>query len=180
MLRAEILEITMLYGCATWSPRACLYDTLRRAHNSFLFSDSLHRLAKEQSHRHSISSLDTLIKTGRKSSEAVLRRRRILFAGFVPSMEDTKLPKCVIFRELIGCVGCVRRTGKIVDGVSPGRPQHSRHQRPAMEYCSPGRGVMVQDGGTRGRTFHGELDHCGESQDWTAACSWISNHDGKD
>ena len=35
MLRAELLE-TMLYGCVTWSPRACHYDTLRRVHNSFL------------------------------------------------------------------------------------------------------------------------------------------------
>ena len=37
MLRAEVLE-TMLYGCVTWSPRACHYDTL-------------HRLAKAQSRR---------------------------------------------------------------------------------------------------------------------------------
>ena len=35
MLRAEVLE-TMLYGCVTWSPRVCLYDTPRRAHHSFL------------------------------------------------------------------------------------------------------------------------------------------------
>ena len=28
MLRAEVLE-TMLYGCVTWSLRACHYDTLR-------------------------------------------------------------------------------------------------------------------------------------------------------
>ena len=35
MLRAEVLE-TMLYGCVTWSPRACHYDTLRRAHDRFL------------------------------------------------------------------------------------------------------------------------------------------------
>ena len=35
MLRAEVLE-TMLYGCVTWSPRACHYDTLRRAHHRFL------------------------------------------------------------------------------------------------------------------------------------------------
>ena len=34
MLRAEVLE-TMLYGCVTWSPRACHYDTLRRAHRRF-------------------------------------------------------------------------------------------------------------------------------------------------
>ena len=26
MLRAEVLE-TMLYGCVTWSPRACHYDS---------------------------------------------------------------------------------------------------------------------------------------------------------
>ena len=30
MLKAGVLEI-MLYGCVTWSPRACHYDTLRRA-----------------------------------------------------------------------------------------------------------------------------------------------------
>ena len=30
MLRVEALE-TMLYGCVTWSSRACRYDTLRRA-----------------------------------------------------------------------------------------------------------------------------------------------------
>ena len=35
MLRAEVLE-TILYGCVTSSPRACHYDTLRRAHHSFL------------------------------------------------------------------------------------------------------------------------------------------------
>ena len=35
MLRADILE-TMLYGCVTWSPHACHYDTLRRAHQRFL------------------------------------------------------------------------------------------------------------------------------------------------
>ena len=35
MLRAEVLE-TMLYGSVTWSPRACYYDTVRRAHHSFL------------------------------------------------------------------------------------------------------------------------------------------------
>ena len=34
MLRAEVLE-TMMYGCVTWRPRACHYDTLRRAHHGF-------------------------------------------------------------------------------------------------------------------------------------------------
>ena len=35
MLRVELLE-TMLHGCVTWSPRACHYDTLRRADHRFL------------------------------------------------------------------------------------------------------------------------------------------------
>ena len=43
----------------------------------------------------------------RASSEATLRRRRILFAGFVARMEDTRLSKCVMFGELVGGAGCV-------------------------------------------------------------------------
>ena len=35
MLRFGVLE-TMLYGDGMWSPRTCHYDTLRRAHHSFL------------------------------------------------------------------------------------------------------------------------------------------------
>ena len=64
-----------------------------------------------------ISYLDTLIKTGSESIDATLRMRRILFAGFVARMEDKRLPKCVMFGELVGgagfvggqekeCVGC--------------------------------------------------------------------------
>ena len=50
----------------------------------------------------------TLIKTGTESIEATLRRRLILFAGFVARMEDTRLPKYVIFgEELVGGASCV-------------------------------------------------------------------------
>ena len=47
------------------------------------------------------------MKTGSESIEATLRRRRILFAGFVARMEDTRLPKCVMFGEMAGGAGCV-------------------------------------------------------------------------
>ena len=94
MVRAEVLE-TMLYGCITWSPRKCYYDKLRRAHHRFLTRCIGWR--KHYRAKHSISNLDTLIKTGRESTKATLRRRRILFAGFVVRMEDTRLPKCVMF-----------------------------------------------------------------------------------
>ena len=68
--------------------------------------DSLHRLAKKQSHRpHDF-------KTGSESMEATLRRGQILSAGFVSRMENMRLPKCVTFEKLVGCAGCVGRQGK--------------------------------------------------------------------
>ena len=49
-IRAEVLE-TMLYGCVTWSPRACHYDTtLRRAHHRLL-TRCIGWLVKAQSRR---------------------------------------------------------------------------------------------------------------------------------
>ena len=104
MLRAEVLE-TMLYGCVTWSPRSCRYNTLCQAHGSFLTRCIGCR--KNNRADHPISYLDTLIKTGSESIEATLPRRRILFAWFVARMEDTRLPKCVMFGELVGGAGCV-------------------------------------------------------------------------
>ena len=70
--------------------------------------------------------------------------------------------------------------GKIVDGGFPGRPQSLRHQRLPVDDCSPGQGGMAQDCGTRGGTFHGEIDHRRESQGWTSACSSMPQGDGKD
>ena len=48
------------------------------------------------------------MKTGSESIEAIIRRMRILFAGFVARMKDTRLPRCVIFGELVGGAGCWR------------------------------------------------------------------------
>ena len=59
MLRAEVLE-TVLYDCLTWSPRACHYRTLCRAHHRFL----THCIGWRKHDRadHPISYLNTLIK----------------------------------------------------------------------------------------------------------------------
>ena len=104
MLKAEVLE-TMLYGYATWSPCACHYNTLRRAYHRFLIRCIGWR--KHNCADHPISYLDTLVKTGSESIEATLRSRRILFAGFVARMANTRLPKCVMFGEMVGGAGCV-------------------------------------------------------------------------
>ena len=104
MLRAVVLD-TMLYSCVTWSPRVCHHDTLRRAHHSFLARYIGWR--NNNTTDHPISYLDTFMKTGSGSIEAIMRRMRILFAGFVARMEDTRLPKCVTFVELVGGAGCL-------------------------------------------------------------------------
>ena len=44
-------------------------------------------------------------------------------------MEDTRLPKCVIFGKLVGGAGCAGGTGIRVDCVFPRLPQSFRHQR---------------------------------------------------
>ena len=60
---------------------------------------------------------------GSESVVATLRRRRILFEGFVARMENTRMPKCVMFGELEGGRGLCGGPGKRVDVVFPGRPQ---------------------------------------------------------
>ena len=76
--------------------------------------------------------------------------------------------------------GLCGRPGKRVDGVFPGRPQSFRHQRRPVDNCSPGRGGITQNGGTRGGTFHGEMDRRRGSQGWTTACSRMPERDGND
>ena len=88
----------MLYDYVTWSMRH--YGTLRRAHYSF--PTCCIDLQNNDSTDHLISYLDTLMKTESQSIEGVMRRRRILFVGLVARMEVTRLPKCVMLKELVG------------------------------------------------------------------------------
>ena len=50
--------------------------------------------------------------------EATIYRRRILFAGFVARVEDTRLPKCVMFGKVGGGAGCVGGQEKDKSGWS--------------------------------------------------------------
>ena len=177
MLRAEVLE-TILYGCVTWSPRACHYDTLRRAHNRFMTRCIGWR--KQNRADHSISYLDKLIKTGSESIEATLRRRRILFAGFVARMEDedTRLPKCVMFGDMVGGAGCVGRQEKEWMGCFLDDLRALGINAEQWTIAAQDEG-MAQNGGTRGGTFHGKMDRCRESQGWTTACPNVTGRTKK-
>ena len=56
------------------------------------------------------------MKTGNGSIEAIMRKRRILFAGYVARIKDTRLPTCVMFGELVGRAGCVGGQEKELTG----------------------------------------------------------------
>ena len=58
------------------------------------------------------------MKTRSKSIETIMRRRRILLAGFVVHIDDTRLPKCVMFGELVEGAGCAGGMKKSAWGVS--------------------------------------------------------------
>ena len=64
------------------------------------------------------------MKTGSESIEAIIRRRRTLFSGFVVRMEGTRLTAGVRdVRRTGGGRGLREGEGKKVHGVFPGRPQ---------------------------------------------------------
>ena len=55
---------------------------------------------------HTLSYAASLAKTAYESIEATGRKRRVLFAGFVARMGEERLPRWVIFGELVGDKGC--------------------------------------------------------------------------
>ena len=70
--------------------------------------DSLHRLAKEQSHRLPDFLFGHAYEDGKRGHRGdYAQEADPLFAGFVARMEDTRLQKCMIFGELVGGAGCV-------------------------------------------------------------------------
>ena len=90
LLKAEVVE-TLLYGCTTWSPKKPDYDRLRRVHPSMRLRCLGWRKRKRDDH--TLSYADALAQTDSESVEAIVRKRRILFAGFVARMGQERLPQ---------------------------------------------------------------------------------------
>ena len=88
LLKAVVVE-TLLYGCMTWIPKKPDYDRLRRVHHSMLLR--CHGWRKRKRDDHTLSCANTLAKTASESIEAIVRKRRILFAGFVARMGEERL-----------------------------------------------------------------------------------------
>ena len=102
LLKAEVVE-TLLYGCVTWSPKKPDHDRLRRVHHSMLLRCPGWRKRKRDDH--TLSCADALAKTASESMEAIVRKRRILFAGFVARKGEERLPQRVMFGEFVGGKG---------------------------------------------------------------------------
>ena len=99
MLKAEVLE-TLLHGCVTWSSSKADNDRLRKAHHQMLLRFLGWRKRKREDHI--LSYANALLRTDSESVEATVRRRTILFAGFVARMGEERLPRRVMFGEMFG------------------------------------------------------------------------------
>ena len=70
-------------------------------------------LRKQKHEDHTLSYVNRHATTDSESIEAAVRRRRILFAGFVVRMEEECLPRRAMFGKLVGAKGYSGRQEKL-------------------------------------------------------------------
>ena len=87
MLRAEVIG-TLLYGCVTWSPSKTDLGRLREIHHKMVLRCI--GWSKQKREDHILSHASALLRTNSKSVETTVRRRRLLFAGFVTRMGEER------------------------------------------------------------------------------------------
>ena len=90
----------LLYGYMTWAPRNAYYRQLRTTHHKFLLRVIGHR--RVHGTYRQMSYTKALKKTGSQSVEAIVRQRRLLFAGVLAIQGDKRLPKRVLFAGRLG------------------------------------------------------------------------------
>ena len=106
-----------------------------------------------------------------------------MFAGFVARMEATRLPKCVIFRELVGGAGCVggqekEWMGCYLDdfrafGINADQWTTAAAAQDVVEWR------RTEEQGAE-RSIAKWIAACRETQGWTTACSSMPERDGTD
>ena len=99
LLKAEAME-ALLYGCMTWAPRREHYRLLRTVHHRLLLRVIGYHRARGTYRQ--LSYAQALKKTGCHSAEAIVRQRRLLFAGALARQQDGRLPKRLAFGTLAG------------------------------------------------------------------------------
>ena len=142
--------------------------------------DSLHRLVKAQSRPPPDFLSEHAYQDRKREHRGDFTQEADLVRGICGANGGYETAKVRDIRRIGGGRGLCGRPGKRVDRVFPGRPQSFRRQRRPVNDCNPERGRMAQNGGTRGRTFHGKMGRCIESHGWSTACSRMPERDGKD
>ena len=79
------------------------YDRLRKVHHQMLLRCLRWRKRKREDYI--MSYANALLRTDSESVETTVRRGRILFAGFVTRMGEERLPRRVMFGEMLGGKG---------------------------------------------------------------------------
>ena len=74
----------LLYGYVTWNPSKADYDRLQKVHYQMLLRCP--GWWKRKREDHILSYANALLRTDAESVETTVRRRRILFAGFMARM----------------------------------------------------------------------------------------------
>ena len=126
----------MLYGCVTWSPRACHCDTLRRIPQVL---DSLHRLAKAQSRLLPDFLSGHAYQDGKWEHRGDFTQEADLVYEICGAHGGYETAEVRDVRRIGGGRGLCGGPEKRVDGVFPERPQSFRHQRrPVSGRLQPG------------------------------------------
>ena len=98
LLQSEVTE-ALLYGCQTWTLNVQHYTFLMRAHHHALLRCVGFRKKKRTDHVIAYHKL--LLRCHCESIEATIKRRRLQWAGKVVRMDNSRLPKAMIFGELV-------------------------------------------------------------------------------
>eukprot|EP00752_Nemacystus_decipiens_P005575 g5044.t1 len=99
LLQAEAVA-ALLYGCMTWAPRRDLYRLLQTTHHRLLLRVIGYR--RRRGTYRQLSYAQALKRVGCPSVEATVRQRRLLLAGAVARQSDGRLPKQLVFGEVVG------------------------------------------------------------------------------
>ena len=103
MLKAEIMR-TMLYGSVTWSPTVVYLAILRTAHRRLLLRCIGWKRKRHDSY-YMLCFADALAETDCENVETTVRKRSMLFAGFVARTDNVRLRKRVIPGKVDGGKG---------------------------------------------------------------------------
>ena len=79
------------------------FDRLRKVHHQMLLRCLGWR--KRRREDHILSYANALLRADTESVETTVRRRRMLFAGFAARMGEERLPRRVMFGEMLGGKG---------------------------------------------------------------------------